>query len=168
MMRTVQQQNARIDWISNLSSGRTPPRARSVLTREAVRCRRSGLLRCPTAQPGPVAASYPVPPTRRDAVAPLHSQIRIGHDRHLQTAPIGLLFSLGRLITLLGLAETESSLSYCQLPADQPATEARSAKPGTESVWCRPHKTTMPPSCDSAQKRNHRPRRGPVSGALSG
>src|SRR6266478_8020377 len=84
----------------------------------------------------------------------------------LQTAPIGLLFSLGRLITLLGLAETESSLSYCQLPADQPATEARSAKPGTESIWCRPHKTTMPPSCDSAQKRNHRPRRGPASGAL--
>src|SRR6266478_7622179 len=35
-MRTVQQQNARTDWISNLSSGRTPPRARSVLTREAV------------------------------------------------------------------------------------------------------------------------------------
>src|SRR6202521_6454913 len=63
---------------------------------------------CPTR---PVAASYPVPPTRRDAVAPLHSQIRIGHDRHLQTAPIGLLFSLGRLITL---AKSQTPPRPCQ------------------------------------------------------
>jgi hypothetical protein len=32
-----------------------------------------------------------------------------------------LLFLLARLIGLAGLAETESSQSYCQLPADQPA-----------------------------------------------
>jgi len=32
----VQQQNAVIDWINNLSSGSTPPRVRSVLTREVV------------------------------------------------------------------------------------------------------------------------------------
>ena len=77
---------------------------RSVLTREAV-FDAAGLV-CFDVRLVPnkgwLLLVTPVPPTRRDAVAPCHSQTRIGHDRHLQTAPIGLLFSLGRLIGLAG------------------------------------------------------------------
>jgi hypothetical protein len=61
---------------------------------------------------------------------------------------IGLLFSLSRLIGLAGLAETGET--------------------GTESIWCRLHRTAMPPSCDSVRQRKHGHRRGPFSGALPG
>jgi hypothetical protein len=147
-MRTVQQQNGRIDWICSLSSGRTPPRARSVLTRDVV-FDAAGLA-CFDVRlvPNKGRLLLVTPSRRRGEISSLHSQTRIGQDPHLQTAPIGLLFSLGRLIGLAGLAETGET--------------------GTESIWCRLHRTAMPPSCDSVLQRKHRHRRGPFSGALPG
>jgi hypothetical protein len=112
--------------------------------------------------------AHSVPPTRRDAIAPLHSQTRIGQDRHFADGTDRRLFSLVRLMGLPGWQR--SKIPIVLSVASRPAREltVRSAKPGIKS--------TLDANCTdgdaslmiTAQQRRHPHRQGLAAGALSG
>ena len=99
------------------------------------------------------------PSSTRRVIAPLHSQTRIGKDRHFADATDRRLFSLGRLMGLPGWQR--SKIPIVLSVASRPAREltVRSAKPGIKSTLDKLHRRRCLLMI-TAQQRRHPHRQG--------